>query len=152
MACPTATGRSRTGPAPTSRYRSQGITLCSTKPQTVNLHHRRFQQGRGAAPALMASVCCELHLVDTMDTVHPDKVFIPSYARSSNRLDYACISEDLLPELMEVGLLHYHDFYPSDHRLIFLGLGANLFGPLPSIISHQFRYVHSNSKLVSKFV
>jgi hypothetical protein len=125
----------------------------------VHKHHARsicilrdFNEDVGSDPALMASVCCAFNLVDTMDTVHPDESHVPSYARSSNRLDYACLSADLLPDLLAVGLLHYHDFYPSDHRPIFVGLGATLFGPLPSIVPQQFRLVHSNSKLIGKFV
>jgi hypothetical protein len=69
-----------------------------------------FNEDVGSDPALTASVCCEFNFVDTMDTVHPDESHVPSYVRSSNRLDYACLSTDLLPDLLEVGLLHYHDF------------------------------------------
>jgi hypothetical protein len=102
--------------------------------------------------ALMASVCSSFDLGDAMDTVHPDEAHVPSYARSSNRLDYVLISSDLLPEVWDVGLNHYHDFYPSDHCPIFLGLRTALFGSLPAIVAPQFRYVHSNSKLVGSFV
>jgi hypothetical protein len=111
-----------------------------------------FNEEVESDPALMASVCYDFNLVDTMDTVHPDAAHIPSYARSSNRLDYACVSADLLTDLVAVGLLHYHDFYPSDHRPIYVGFDASLFAPLPSIVPQQFRVVHSNSKLVGKFV
>jgi hypothetical protein len=106
----------------------------------------------GADPALMASVCSSFDLVDAMNTVHPDEAHVPSYARSSNRLDYVLLSSDSLPELEAVGLNHYHDFYPSDHRPILVGLRAALLGSLPAIVAPQFRFVHSNSKLVGSFV
>jgi hypothetical protein len=111
-----------------------------------------FNEDIGYNPAVMASVCSEFDLVDTMDTVHPDEAATPSYARSSNRLDYILLSLDLLPSLMDVGLGYYHDFYPSDHRPIFVGLKTTLFGSLPSIVPPQFRYVDSNSKVDGKFV
>jgi hypothetical protein len=48
--------------------------------------------------------------------------------------------------------LHYHEFYPSDHRPLFVGLDASLFGPLPPMTHHKSRYVHSNSKTVGPFI
>jgi hypothetical protein len=106
----------------------------------------------GVDPALMANICHSYKLLDVMDTLHPDDAEIPSYARSSNRLDYGFVSTDLAPYLEGAGLLHYHEFYPSDHRPIFYGLSRRLFGPIPPLSSQQFRYAHSNSKLVATFV
>jgi hypothetical protein len=40
----------------------------------------------------------------------------------------------------------------SDHRPIFVGLHASLFGPLPAFASHRFRFVHSNSIMVAMFL
>jgi hypothetical protein len=68
---------------------------------TVHRTHKRsicivgdFNEDVGHDPALMASVFSEFNLMDTMDTVHPDEAYIPSYAQSSNRLDYALVSAD----------------------------------------------------------
>jgi hypothetical protein len=106
----------------------------------------------GQDPALMAKICTTHALVDVMDILHPDDSHISSYARGSTRLNYALVSQDLLPHLAGAGLNHYHDFYPSDHRPIFVGLHASLFGPIPAFASHRFRFVHSNSKMVATFV
>jgi exonuclease III len=85
----------------------------------------------------MASLCGKFGLVDVLDTLHPEHSHIPSYARSSNRLDYALMSQDLLTSVDHAGLNHYHEFYPSDHRPLFVGLNSRLFGPLPSLAPHQ---------------
>jgi hypothetical protein len=61
----------------------------------------------------MSKICTTHALVDVMDILHPDDSHIPSYARGSTRLDYALVSQDLLPHLASAGLNHYHDFYPS---------------------------------------
>jgi hypothetical protein len=49
-------------------------------------------------------------------------------------------------------LNHYHEFYPSDHRPIYLGIEPTFFGALPALVAQQFRYINSNSKLVGEFV
>jgi hypothetical protein len=87
-----------------------------------------------------------------MDTLHPVQASIPSYARSSNHLEYALLTQDLLPYVDHAGLNHYHEFYPSDHRPIFVGLESRLFGPLPSLAPHKSPYVHSNSKMTGPFI
>jgi hypothetical protein len=111
-----------------------------------------YNEDIGTDPALMAAVYSSNDLVNVMNVLHPDDYSIPSYARSSNRLDYALVSHNLVPYIAGAGLNHYHEFYPSDHRPIFIGLDSRLFGPLPPISSHRFRYVHSNSKMVGLFV
>jgi hypothetical protein len=100
----------------------------------------------------MASRYSSHDLVDTMYILYPDAADIPSYARSAKRLDYALISSDLVDFIAGAGFNNYHEFYPSDHRPIFLGLTRRLFCPLPPLSSHLYRYVHSNSKMVSTFV
>jgi hypothetical protein len=90
-----------------------------------------FNEEIGTDPALMAAVCSSNDLVNVMDVRHPDDRFIPSYARSSNRLDYALVSNDLVPYIAGAGLNHYHEFYPTNHRPIFIGLDNRLFGLLP---------------------
>jgi hypothetical protein len=100
----------------------------------------------------MASICCSNDLVDVMDILHPHASDVPSYARGPNRLDYALTSLDLVPYLEGAGLNFYHDYYPSNHRPIFIGLARRLFGPLPPCSSHQARYVHSNSPMVALFI
>jgi hypothetical protein len=94
----------------------------------------------------------DFQLVDVMDVLHPDDAHIPSYAHSSNHLDYALISHDLLSTVSGASLNHYHDFYPSDHRPIFVGFHTFLFGHLPTLSTSRTRYVHSNYVSVSKFV
>jgi hypothetical protein len=106
----------------------------------------------GSDPALMTSLCGKYDLVDVLDTLHPDQSNIPSYARSSNRLDYALLSQDLILYVDKAGLNYYHNFYPSDYRPIFVGLNSRLFGPLLELAYHQSRYVHSNSKMVGPFI
>jgi hypothetical protein len=87
-----------------------------------------------------------------MDLLHPEQASIPSYARSSNRLDYALLTQDLLPYVDHACLYHYHEFYPSDHRPIFVGLESRLFGSLLAMAPHRSRYIHSNSKMVGLFI
>jgi hypothetical protein len=106
----------------------------------------------GHEPALLASLCGKYDLVDVMDLLHPNQASIPSYARSANRLDYVLLTQDLLPYVDHAGLNHYHEFYPSDHRPIFVGLESRLFGPLPAMAPHRSRYVHSNSKMIGPFI
>jgi hypothetical protein len=90
----------------------------------------------GVDPALMASICCSNDLVDVMDVLHPHASDVPSYARGPNRLDYALASLALVPYLEGAGLNFYHEYYPSDHRPIFIGLSRRLFGPLPPCSPH----------------
>jgi hypothetical protein len=87
-----------------------------------------------------------------MDLLHPAQASIPPYARSSNRLDYALVTQDLIPYVDHAGLNHYHEFSPSDHRPIFVGLEARLFGPLLAMAPYRSRYVHSNSKMIGLFI
>jgi hypothetical protein len=63
----------------------------------------------------MAKICTTHHLVDVMDALHPDSAATPSYAQSSNRLDYALISTNLLDYLHGAGSAHYHAYYLSNH-------------------------------------
>jgi hypothetical protein len=100
----------------------------------------------------MAKSCGDFHLVDVMDTLHPDDASIPSYSRGSSRLDYALVSSDLLPSVASAGLNHYHEFYPSDHHPIFVGFQPDLLGYPPAISSARTRYVHSNSTVIEKFI
>jgi hypothetical protein len=86
-----------------------------------------FNEVLGDDPALMAAACSKFGLVDVMDSLHPEDAHMPSYARSKNRLDYALVSKDLLPDVTHSGLQHYHEFYPSDHRPIFFGLNPAVF-------------------------
>jgi hypothetical protein len=74
------------------------------------------------------------------------------YARSVNRLDDAVVSKSLLADINEADLMHYHEFYPSDHRPIHLGIHSTFFGALRTLVAHQFRYINGNSKLVGDFV
>jgi hypothetical protein len=106
----------------------------------------------GHEPVLLTSLCGRYDLVDVMDLLHPAQASIPSYARSSNRLDYALLTQALIPYVDHAGLNHYHEFYPSDHRPIFVGLEARLFGPLPAMAPYRSRYVHSNSKVIGPFI
>jgi hypothetical protein len=87
-----------------------------------------------------------------MDHLHPEDSNIPSYAQSSNRLDYAIVSNSLLQDISTTGLNHYHEFYPSDHLPIYLGIEPTFFGALPALVAQQFQYINSNSKLVGEFV
>jgi hypothetical protein len=100
----------------------------------------------------MAQVCSKFDLIDVMDSLHPDDVHIPSYARSKSRLDYALVSKALLPDVTHSGLHHYHEFYLSDHRPIFLDFDLTLFGHLPAIVPASARGVNSNSASVKSFI
>jgi hypothetical protein len=106
----------------------------------------------GDDPALMAHVCSKFDLINVMDSLHPEDAHIPSYACSKNHLDYALVSKELFPDVTHSGLHHYHDFYPSDHRPIFLGLDPALFGHLPAIAPASTRGVNSNSTSVKAFI
>jgi hypothetical protein len=97
-----------------------------------------FNEGLGYDPKLMASVCAAYDLVDVMDHLHSEDSDIPSYARSSNRLNYATVSNTLLQDISTAGLNHYHEFYPLDHRPIYLGIKPTFFGALPALVAHQF--------------
>jgi hypothetical protein len=148
--------RQRGDPAPDPRL--QAINDLSAELAVHTQHQRSIlgvgdcKEDTGGDPALMANICTTHSLVDVMDILHPDASHISSYARGSTRLDYTLISQDLLPHLTGAGLNHYHDFYPSDHRPIFVALHASLFGPTPAFASHRSRFVHSNSKMVATFV
>jgi hypothetical protein len=111
-----------------------------------------FNEAIGHEPALFASLCGQYALVDILDSLHPTQASVPSYARGSTRLDYILVTPDLLSYVDTAGLNHYHEFYPSDHRPLFVGLDARLFGPLPPMTHHKSRYVHSNSKTVGPFI
>jgi hypothetical protein len=111
-----------------------------------------FNEAIGQEPALFASLCGQYALVDIMDSLHPAHASVSSYARGSTRLDYILVTPDLLSYVDTAGLNHYHEFYPSDHRPLFVGLDASLFGPLPPMTHHKSRYVHSNSKTVGPFI
>jgi hypothetical protein len=90
--------------------------------------------------------------MDILDHRHPDDAHIPSYARSSKRLDYALVSPDLVDHITSSGLNHYHQLYPSDHRPLFVGFKATLFGRRPAITSARTRYVNSNAANVKSFI
>jgi hypothetical protein len=92
---------------------------------------------KSASRMIMAAACSKFGFVDVMDLLHPKDAHIPSYARSKNRLDYALVSKDLVPEVTHLGLYHYHEFYPLDHRPIFLGLDPTLFGNLAAIVPNS---------------
>jgi hypothetical protein len=111
-----------------------------------------FNEGLGDDPALMASICRQFDLVDVMDILHPEDSHIPSYARSQNRLDYALVSRNLFPDIAYCDLNHYHEFFPSDHRAIFMGFAASIFGNLPAFVPAASRGVNSDSPNVATFI
>jgi hypothetical protein len=111
-----------------------------------------YNEDIGHEPALFTSLCGTCSLVDIMDSLHPDQSSVSSYACGSTRLDYILVTPDLLSYVDSAGLNHYHQFYPSDHWPIFVGLAVSLFGPLPSLTYHKSRYVHSNSTMVGPFI
>jgi hypothetical protein len=88
-----------------------------------------FNETLGENPALMAHRCSKYNLLDILDHRHPGDAHIPSYARSNNQLDYAIVARNLVPYITALGLHHYHHFYPSDHRPLYVGLRNTLFGP-----------------------
>jgi hypothetical protein len=97
----------------------------------------------------MAHICNKYNLLDILDHQHSDEAHVPSYAYSNNRLDYAIVSRDLVDYITTSGLNHYHTFYPSDHRPLFVGFDDTLFGSHPAITSARTRYVNSNTTNVN---
>jgi hypothetical protein len=78
---------------------------CKTKIKQAGIHtifaqhwHVLRQRGDLDPDPRLASVCAAYDLVDVMDYIHPEDSDIPSYARSSNRLDYVIVSNTLLPD------------------------------------------------------
>jgi hypothetical protein len=127
----------------------------------INIHQKAqrsicivgdFNEILGENPALMAHICSKYNLLDILDHRHPDDAHIPSYARSDNRLDYAIVSRDLVQYITASGLHHYHHFYPSDHRPLYVGICNTLFGPRPAITPARTRAVNSNAANVKPFI
>jgi hypothetical protein len=111
-----------------------------------------FNEILGENPALMAHICSKYNLLDILDHRHPDDAHIPSYARSANRLDYAIVSRNLVQYITASGLHHYHYFYPSTHRPIYVGICNTLFGSRPAITPACTRAVNSNAANVKPFI
>jgi hypothetical protein len=133
----------------------EGLYVWSNNVNTLSLTHdltdlhelcRQFKHYDIGIAALQ-----ELN-IDMTQTAIPAQSLVSSYTRGSTHLDYILVTPDLLSYVDTAGLNHYHEFYPSDHRPLFVGLDASLFGPFPSMTHHKSRYVHSNSKTVGPFI
>jgi endonuclease/exonuclease/phosphatase family metal-dependent hydrolase len=74
-----------------------------------------FNELLGHDPGLMASVCAANHLFDVHPKFHGEVANIPTYTRSSKRLDYCAASASLEPYVAASGFNLFNECIHSDH-------------------------------------
>jgi hypothetical protein len=113
-----------------------------------------FNEVIGQSPELMASICSELSLIDTIGYFHPgDATSTPTYNRGSRRLDYGLITQALLPSISASGMNTFGEISTSDHRALFLDFNsAELFKLQTPMASPSLRTIHSESTSAADFV
>jgi hypothetical protein len=99
---------------------------------TGNFYPLDYQEGRFIrAPQhddSIATLCCTCGLKDVLTTQHKPP-YPSTYARSKNRLDYICVSADILSAVQRSGVLPLYSIYMGDHTPCYIDFNASsLFG------------------------
>jgi hypothetical protein len=133
VARPPPARRSRSKPSPSSRDGSLLRDWCPPLPQTPPMHRQQLQRDPRRGPCTDGQPLRHASSFRRYGFFHPESSHIPSYARGTNRLDYALVSTEFLPQVTAAGLNHYHEYYPSDHRPIFVQIDPAFFGTIPTL-------------------
>ena len=87
---------------------------------------------------LLPKMMDRVELVDIHLLHHPQIAMEPTYINGSNRIDYAFISQELVPAVDRCGFLPYHSHFITDHRCLYIDFDhkalLGIYDPLASVL------------------